>query len=316
MCIEKSRIMTFVTWRARGILQTGISARGAYDAVTEMPELPEVESVCRLMKKTLVGKRIARVEVVRDPIVFSKDSPNAVENALVGRTVDAIGRRGKFFWIRLRGPGPTLFGHLGMSGWIREVGSQGTRLHVHGAAPFEDPDGTPRFLRLLIEVRGGHGIAFTDPRRLGRIWLGGAPETEPRVKRLGRDAYEDLPTVAELLVMLGRRKLPIKAVLLDQSALAGIGNWVADEVLYQSKIAPKRLASSLDEREAAALRRAIASVLHHAVKVGADSDRYPKSWLFRHRWGGARGATRIGGQTIVREEVGGRTTAWVPSRQK
>ena len=116
--------------------------------------------------------------------------------------------------------------------------------------------------------------------------------------------------------MLGRRKIPIKAVLLDQSALAGIGNWVADEVLYQSRIAPKRIASSLVKREVSALRRAIESVLRHAVKVGADSHRYPKSWLFAHRWGGARGSTSIGGERIVREEVGGRTTAWVPTRQK
>ena len=281
-----------------------------------MPELPEVETVRRLMTKTLRGKRIERVEVVPDRIVFSKETPSAIESALLGRVVSSIGRRGKYFWIVLRGAGPIVYGHLGMSGWIREVGSEGPRLQAHGDAPFEDPDGTPRFLRLLIEVRGGRGIAFTDPRRLGRIWLGGPPEEEKRVMRLGRDAYEDLPAVSELAAMLARRKIPIKAVLLDQSALAGIGNWVADEVLYQARIAPKRIASSLTRREVTKLRRSIESVLDRAVKVGADSDRYPKSWLFAHRWGGARGSQRIGAARIVREEVGGRTTAWVPSRQK
>ncbi len=281
-----------------------------------MPELPEVETVCRLMRATLRGKRVKHVEVVRDPIVFSKDSPDALEQALVGRVVESIGRRGKFFWIALKGPGPTVFGHLGMSGWIREVGNEGTRLHGHGRAPFDDAAGRPRFLRLFIGIGAGKGIAFTDPRRLGRVWLGGDPQHEPRVKRLGHDAFDELPTVNELLAIFGRRTVAIKAVLLDQGTLAGIGNWIADEVLYQAKIAPKRSAASLVKREVAALRRAIESVLHHAVKVGADHGQFPKAWLFEHRWGGARGAARVGGQLIVREEVGGRTTAWVPSRQK
>ena len=104
--------------------------------------------------------------------------------------------------------------------------------------------------------------------------------------------------------------------MLDQGALAGIGNWIADEVLYQARIAPKRSAASLTTVEVAALRRSIRSVLAHAVKVGADHHRFPKSWLFEHRWGGTRGAEQIAGQPIVREEVGGRTTAWVPTRQK
>ena len=281
-----------------------------------MPELAEVETVCRVMRRCLVGKKIARVEVVRDPIVFSKHAPLEIEEALVGRTVAAIGRRGKTFWIEMRGPGPVLFGHLGMSGWIREVGKEGTRLQGHGDAPFDDATGRPRFLRLLVQPRSGNGIAFTDPRRLGRMWLGEGPETEPRVKRLGRDAFEDLPKVDELLVMFGRRHIPIKAVLLDQGVLAGIGNWIADEVLYQSRIAPKRIAAELEKREVTALRKAIRSVVGHAVKVDANHERFPKNWLFDHRWGGARGSQRIGRHPIIREEVGGRTTAWVPAVQK
>ena len=136
------------------------------------------------------------------------------------------------------------------------------------------------------------------------------------MKRLGRDAFDDLPSVGELCALFGRRRIPIKALLLDQGALAGIGNWIADEVLYQSKIAPKRSAASLTTAEIAALRRSIRSVLARAVKVEADHQRFPKSWLFEHRWGGTRGAEKIAGQAIVREEVGGRTTAWVPTRQK
>lgn len=281
-----------------------------------MPELPEVETVCRLMRRALQGKRIARVEIVPDSIVFSGLSAKAIENALLGRTVREVGRHGKFFWLTLDGDGPTVYGHLGMSGWVRAVGKQGTRLHGHGDAPFDDDAGKPRFLKLGVSARDGSGFVFTDPRRLGRVWLGPPPDAERRVKRLGRDAFDDLPSAGELCALFGRRRIPIKAVLLDQGALAGIGNWIADEVLYQARIAPKRSAASLTAGEVAALRRAIRSVLARAVEVEADHRRFPKSWLFKHRWGGTRGAEQIGGQAIVREQVGGRTTAWVPTRQK
>jgi len=281
-----------------------------------MPELPEVETICRVMRRAVQGKRITRVEVIRDSIVFSGLSPLAVEKALLHRTVREVGRHGKFFWLTLDGDGPTVYGHLGMSGWVRAIGKEGTRLHGHGDAAFDDEEGRPRFLKLGVYTRDGSGVVFTDPRRLGRVWLGASPDAEGRVKRLGRDAFDDLPSASELCTLFGRRRIPIKAVLLDQGALAGIGNWIADEVLYQARIAPKRSAASLTAVEVVTLRRAIRSVLARAVKVGADHRQFPKSWLFEHRWGGTRGAEQIGGQAIVREEVGGRTTAWVPTRQK
>lgn len=281
-----------------------------------MPELPEVETVCGVMRRALVGKKITHVNVVRDPIVFSTHTPKAIENAVLGRTVREIGRHGKYFWISFDGAGPTVFGHLGMSGWIREVGSKGTKLRAHGDAPIDDRNGEPRFLRLLLQAKDGRAIAYTDPRRLGRIWLGVEPEKEPRIKRLGPDAYNSLPSFAQLLTTFGRRTIAIKAVLLDQKVVAGIGNWIADEVLYQARISPKRIASSLTKTEVASLRRAIRAVLAHAVKVHADHERFPKTWIFSHRWGGRRGSTKIAGHSIVREEVGGRTTAWVPTRQK
>lgn len=280
-----------------------------------MPELPEVESVRRLMERTLKGKKIVRAEVADDEIVNSGNPAEAIEAALVGRTVKSVGRLGKFWWIVLD-QRPVLFGHLGMSGWIRALGKDSRRLHSHGNAPFDDEEGRPRFLKLLIEAEDGERIAFTDSRRFGRLWLGDSPETDKQVKRLGRDCYEDLPDAETLTAVLAKRKAPIKAVLLDQKLFAGIGNWIADEVLYHAAIAPKRLASSLKPTEVKALRKAIHDVLHHAVKVDADYEKFPDDWLFVHRWGGAKGAERVNGQEIVRETVGGRTTAWVPERQK
>lgn len=281
-----------------------------------MPELPEVETVCRVMRRALVGRRIASAVVVRDPIVLSGRSPSVIEKALVGRDVTEIGRKGKYFWLALGGEGPALCGHLGMSGWIREIGREGARLVSHGDASLDDEAGRPRFLRLLLRTAEGRQIAFTDPRRLGRLWLADDPTTDRRLARLGPDALDELPPVDWLIAKLDRRKVAIKAVLLDQSVLSGVGNWIADEVLYQAKIAPKRPAPSLTKTEVTRLRRVLLSILRHAVKVGSNHERFPKSWLFEHRWGGARGAERVGRHPIVREVVAGRTTAWVPSVQR
>ena len=119
--------------------------------------------------------------------------------------------------------------------------------------------------------------------------------------------------------MLRERKAPIKAVLLDQSFAAGIGNWIADEVLYQAGIAPKRPASTLSREEARRLRGKIRGVIGRAVGAGSDSDRFPRWWLFHRRWGHRRGgppATTVRGEHIRHETVAGRTTAWVPSAQR
>lgn len=280
-----------------------------------MPELPEVESVCRIMRRALVGKKIKDVEVVKDPIVFSNTPAEAIVDALKGKKVKAIGRKGKAWWIETDSP-PIVFGHLGMTGWIRELGQHTNRLREHGEAPMDDEDGRPRFLKLLITADDGTRVSLTDGRRLARVWLSESVDKDAKVKKLGFDALEQLPKGEAFEKIFQKRKAPIKAVLMDQGVLCGIGNWVADEVLYHSRIAPARLSSSLSSSELSQLRKGIVKVLKFAVEVGADSDRYPKTWLFHHRWGGSRGKERIGKHDIRRDTVGGRTTAWVPDLQK
>lgn len=280
-----------------------------------MPELPEVESVRRLIERVLGGRRIVEVEVAPDEIVLSGKPAQAVRDALMGRTVTGAGRKGKFWWIELD-QRPWLFGHLGMSGWIRELGGKETRLKEHGKAPLLDEEGKPRFLKLLLKAADGGKIAFTDGRRLGRLWLADDPATDKRVAQLGPDAFHELPTAEVFAGVIQKRKAPIKAVLLDQSVYSGIGNWIADEVLYAARIAPARVANTLSNKETEALHRAIQSILSHAVEVDADYERFPKDWMFHVRWGGGKGAQTIGGRQIVRESVGGRTTAWVPGYQK
>jgi formamidopyrimidine-DNA glycosylase len=279
-----------------------------------MPELPEVETVRRLMRDALQGKTIRRVEVAEDEIVLGGTPAAALRETLDGSRVLDIGRRGKFWWLHLE-EGPCVFGHLGMSGWIRRIGGPETRIREHGSAPIWDEEGRPRFLKLLLEADDGASVAFTDGRRLGRLWMGESPAADSRVAALGPDALEEMPCPTAFHGRMVRRKSPVKAVLMDQAFLAGLGNWTVDEVLFQSGISPKRPATDVSTEEAARLRGVILDVLTEAVAVEADSDRFPKDWLFHFRWGGSRGADTIHGHAIVRETVGGRTTAWVPDLQ-
>jgi formamidopyrimidine-DNA glycosylase len=284
-----------------------------------MPELPEVETVCRIMRRVLVGSRVAAAEFVPDSIVLGGVDPADVTAAVQGRTVDYIGRKGKFWWIGFApepGKASALCGHLGMSGWIRELGADTARLREHGKKPFDDEEGRPRFLKLLLTAESGGRIAFTDGRRLGRLWLADDPLTDPRIAALGPDAFEAMPSAPELETVFKKRSAPIKGVLMDQGFLSGIGNYLADEILYHSGIAPKRPASSLERAEIERLRQQTHTILAFAIEVGADSTRFPSDWLFHHRWDGKRGPTEIDGEAIIRETVAGRTTAWVPSRQR
>lgn len=280
-----------------------------------MPELPEVEVVRTTLARVLKGKKIVKAEVLPDDIMMFGVEPTVIQAAIEARTVTDVGRHGKYWWIEFKDK-PWLYGHLGMSGWVRELGAPTIRLREHGNMPFDDESGRPRFLKMLLEAEDGNRIAFTDGRRLGRLWLSSDPTKDKRMEKLGRDVYTDLATNDELFAILQKRKAPIKALLLDQKLFAGVGNWIADEVLYHARISPKRLGSSLDLKEVKALRAAIVMVVEKAVEVGADKEKFPKDWLFHHRWDGSRGSEFIDGKPILRETVGGRTTAWVPKLQK
>jgi formamidopyrimidine-DNA glycosylase len=257
---------------------------------------------------------VLEAEVAPDEIVLGGLPPDEVRSVLVGATVTGVGRRGKYWWLELDRR-PWVFGHLGMAGWVREVGADSIRLREHGNAPFEDSDGRPRFLKLAVTSEAGT-VVMTDGRRLARLWLAESPEADLRVSALGPDAWRNLPPPKELHARLGSRTAPIKALLLDQALFAGVGNWIADEALYLARIRPSRPACDLALKDWQRLRQAVESVIDLAVEVGADSARYPDDWLFHHRWGGGKGPAEVAGRAIRRETVGGRTTAWVPGWQK
>lgn len=280
-----------------------------------MPELPEVESVRRMLDRGLIGSKIVSVQTEPDELVF-ENSPDEIRSVLEGQRVLGTGRKGKVAWIETS-KRPYLFFHLGMTGWVREIGAETEkRLVSHGAAPLENESGKPRFLKLLLVTDAGRKFAFTDGRRLARIWLSNGPIHDARVSALGPDALDELPTDATFSVILSRRTAPVKAVLMDQSLISGIGNWVADEVLYHARIAPNTPANQLDFDRIHALVREVEHVIQTAVAADALPEKFPPGWLFHRRWGGSRGETEIEGLEIQRDTVGGRTTAWVPEVQK
>lgn len=268
--------------------------------VRVMPELPEVETSRREVERAMLGKYIRAVNTVDDRIVYDGVTPAAVVKSLTGRMVIGSQRRGKHFWLELdQRPWPVF--HFGMTGWM----------HVyHGEA--ERPGHWKIELVLDDDIR----VALRDPRRLGRIRLRYDPLNEPPINLLGFDPVHNLPTASFFAKEFARRKAPIKAVLLDQSFSAGVGNWIADEVLYQSGINPARRADQLNLSEVKRLRVNMRSIIRHAVRVGADDAKFPRTWLFHYRWGKTKGAVDGHGQQIRFAQVGGRTTAWVPTRQK
>jgi formamidopyrimidine-DNA glycosylase len=130
-----------------------------------VPELPEVETVRRTLSNALKGKRIVSAEFPVDDIVHSKLKPEAMEQAVLGAKVLDVGRKGKYWWLELDRR-PWLFGHLGMAGWVRDLDKDSIRLREHGNAPWEDENGRPRFLKMLLEAEDGKRVAMTDGRRL------------------------------------------------------------------------------------------------------------------------------------------------------
>lgn len=279
-----------------------------------MPELPEVERARRLVERVAVGRKIAKVRCADDEIVFAGVTPKRVAQHLRGRTVVASRRRGKQMWWELdQRPWP-LF-HFAMTGQFVTPEQGPLRIAASGKKAL-DRSWPPKFWKIIVEFDDGGTLAMTNSRRFGRIRLQDDPPNEKPLATMGFDALDELPSPAEFVARLRRRKAVIKSLLLDQRFAAGIGNWMADEVLYQAGIDPRRKASELSDAEARRVHKKLAAVVKLACEVEADKSRFPKSWLFHYRWGKDEDATTAKGQAVQFVEIGGRTTAWVPAVQR
>lgn len=265
-----------------------------------MPELPEVEAGRKIADRVARGQRVEHVAVDDDEIVFEGVSPRRIARALRGATVLGTHRHGKHFWFELDSRPWPLF-HFGMTG----------AMHVYRGV-----DERPRFWKIELSFRNGERLAMTNARRLGRVRLRDDPRHEEPVSKLGFDPYTEMPPADDFARALQSRGGVLKGILLNQAFAAGVGNWIADEVLFQAAIDPRRTANSLSLAEAKRIRTTLTSVLKKAVAVDADASRFPPSWMFHRRWGKKDGQTTSRGERIEHITVAGRTTAWVPSRQR
>ncbi|KAG0503404.1 hypothetical protein HPP92_003476 [Vanilla planifolia] len=277
-----------------------------------MPELPEVEAARRAIQEHCAGKKVRRCVVADDSKVIDGVSPSELESALVGRTIIAALRKGKNLWLSLDTPPFPSF-QFGMSGAIYIKGVAVTK--YKRSAVSEKDEWPSKFTKVFVELEDGIEFAFTDKRRFARVRLLQDPTLVPPISELGPDALLEPLEIDEFVDALSKKRLAIKAVLLDQSFISGIGNWIADEVLYQARLHPLQIASSLSRENCETLHQCINEVIHKAVDVGADSNQYSKNWIFHYREKKA-GEAFVDGKPIEFITAGGRTSAIVPELQK
>lgn len=281
--------------------------------VVLVPELPEAEFGRKLAASVAAGRKICEVRCQSDSIVFCGREASEVESQLRGRHICDVHRRGKYIWFELdRAPHPVF--HFGMTGAFRVRGIDPLKLASHGRQV--DDQWPPRFQKIWMSFAGGGELVMTNARRLGRIRLVDRPLDEPPLSLLGFDPLTDMPTLREFRARLARRNAVLKSLLLDQGFAAGVGNWIADEVLYQAGLDPRRRVGSLDATETKVLHAKLRAVIAKAVAVDARKDAFPRSWLFHRRWGKRTDARTHDGHTLAFDDIGGRTTAWVPAVQR
>ncbi|XP_031384477.1 formamidopyrimidine-DNA glycosylase isoform X2 [Punica granatum] len=276
-----------------------------------MPELPEVEAARRAVEEHCSGKRIKKAVVADDPKVIDGVSSSEFEAALLGKQIVGVHRKGKNMWLLLDSPPFPSF-QFGMTGAVYIKGVAVTK--YKRSAVKETDEWPSKYSKVFIELDDGLELSFTDKRRFARVRLLTDPTSVPPISELGPDALLEPMTVDELAEALSKKKIAIKKLLLDQSFMAGIGNWVADEVLYQAGIHPLETASKLPKEKCATLHKCIQEVIEWAVQVDAESSLFPLNWLFHYRWGKKPG--KANGRRIDFITAGGRTTAYVPALQK
>jgi len=258
-----------------------------------MPELPDVEHYRLFFAEHAAGRTVARIHA--DPTIVRNATPSALGAALRGHRFEAPTRHGK--WLTAWTDGPALVLHFGMTGDLVWSGDEPER-HRHD--------------RLILEFAGGGELRYRNMRKLGGVWLAhDREEVDSILGPLGPDALGlDRRRVLELL---SKRRGGLKAALMDQTLLAGIGNLLADEILWQARLHPKRTTSSLSERERSALVSSLRRVVRESIDY--DSVARKRSWL-SHVRGRAGAVCPRCGTPLARTVVAGRTTNFCPECQK
>ena len=272
-----------------------------------MPELPEAEVVRRGLDAVVRGRTLVAVEVGRDRAVRREPGPAAFVDGLTGRSVAGTARVGKFLVVRLAdGDGcDVVVVHLGMSGQLRvaESAAEPRRAHTHVVWALDD----------------GREVRFVDPRTFGQMWRDRTPEPGGRpiaLGHLGPDALDDLTDGSVLAPRLADRRVRLKLRLMDQTAVAGLGNIYTDEICFRAGVSGGRAAGSLDAAEVERLVAATRTVLGDAIAARGSSladaqyvDLFGRTGEYQHQHAvHARAGLpcRVCGAPIVRERIGGR----------
>lgn len=260
-----------------------------------MPELPDVQVFKEYLDATALHKRVRSVHVARAERLLRKVSRRAFAARLRGRSLAGTRRHGKFLFVALSGDGHLLL-HFGMTG----------RLHY-----YKDKGGkAPEHTRLLLDFARGYRLAYRNMRGLGRIALVKDVDDYIRDQGLGPDAL-DLRLGAFRKVLKGRRGA-IKSVLMNQSALAGIGNVYADEILFAAGVHPAARAGRLGRETQKSVHRALRGVLRKAIAARVEN--FPREFLVPHRSRGER-CPRCGAK-LRKTRIGGRATFYCPRHQQ
>jgi formamidopyrimidine-DNA glycosylase len=257
-----------------------------------MPELPDVEGFKRYFARHAAGRRIETVSVP-NPAILRNTSPQGLGRALTGASFGRPRRIGK--WLVAPAARRTLVVHFGMTGFLRWTAA---------------PDAVHRHDRLVLRLEGGE-LRYRNMRMLGGVWLAAdAADVERITGPLGPDAARLGRDQLEAILDAGRGGL--KALLMNQRRIAGIGNELSDEILWRARIHPRRRAASLEPRERGRLHRAIRDVITVANRHG----RIPAKgrWLKSQRGSRQPTCPRCGGR-VERETIAGRTAYWCPRCQ-
>ncbi|WP_138466508.1 bifunctional DNA-formamidopyrimidine glycosylase/DNA-(apurinic or apyrimidinic site) lyase [Poseidonocella sp. HB161398] len=230
-----------------------------------MPELPEVETVRRGLEPVMAGATITRASVNRPDLRWP--FPERMAERLAGRHVAALRRRSKYLLADLDG-GETLLIHLGMSGRMlvtKDENAVQIGTYVHGHAAPEKHD------HVVLDFDNGMRVTFNDPRRFGAMDLFPTEAGHKLLDRIGPEPLGNSFSAAHLAQAFRGKASPVKAALLDQKIVAGLGNIYVCEALHRSGISPKRMAGRISEPRIAVLHAAIRQVLEEAIAAGGSS---------------------------------------------
>jgi formamidopyrimidine-DNA glycosylase len=225
-----------------------------------MPELPEVESLAVYLRTRAIGHAIARADAASFAVLKTYDPP---PSALVGRTITAVGRHGKFLDLTCGGPDGDvhLVFHLARAGWLRWKDDMPVKPVKPGKSPLA--------FRLVLDDGAGFDLTEQGTQKRLAVYLVRDPADVPGVATLGPEPLASDFTVEALAAILKERRTQIKGVLRDQHIIAGIGNAYSDEVLHVAKMSPYKLASSFTPEDVAVLHAAIVNTLNEAVERSA-----------------------------------------------